>query len=85
VPPVPMAEPVKTDEVVVDILKTDVSDPLTPDAASTEPVATIESASDEEAEVVESKDSVDADGKPVKSAKRPLRSRGPRKPRKPKE
>jgi hypothetical protein len=85
VPPVPMAEPVKTDDVAVDILKTDVSDPVAPGAASTEQVAMIEASPDEEPEGDEAKEPTDADGKPVKSAKRPLRSRGPRKPKKPKE
>ena len=87
VPPVPMAEPVKTDEGTPEIQKVETTIPVEPDAASTEPVTMLETSADEESEAEgdESKEVVGSDDKPAKSAKRPLRSRGPRKPKKPKE
>lgn len=85
VTPVLLADPAKNEERIVDVLRTDVSDPVVPGTVSSEPVATIETSPDDEPEGDETNEPAGSDAKPAKSAKRPARSRGPRKPKKPKE
>ena len=85
VTPVPMAEPVRTGENLAETPKVEAPISLEVGVGSSEPVATIETSSDDESEGDEPKESGDSEAKPAKSAKRPARTRGPRKPKKPKE
>jgi hypothetical protein len=80
-----MAEPVKTDEAAAEAAKPEVVAPVESGVVSSEPVAVIETSSDEESEDSEAKEATGSDGKSAKPAKRPARPRTPRKPKKPKE
>jgi len=85
VAPVPMAEPIKTGETVVEVARVESATQGDLGIVSSEPVGTIDESSEEDASDDEAKEPAEADGKPAKSAKRPARPRTPRKPKKPKE
>jgi hypothetical protein len=86
VPPVPMAEPVKTSEGAVELPKPDASPSVELGAAAFEPAAAFETSLTEESDEEEPEPTaVDPDDKAAKAPKKPARPRAPRKPKKPKE